>query len=158
MSTRNISYDENSLDFEVYSNILTKSCPEIYKEICILLDIISNAKDAPASANLGVEIVDYINANFDSSNLSLDALAEHFNVQPTYISTLVAKTLGVGFRKYLTNLRISKAKELLAHTNTNIQDIYKESGFYSKPTFFRVFKQEVGVTPSEYRQLQNKQS
>lgn len=158
MRTRNISYNDNQLDFEVYSNILTKSCAEIYKEIVLLLNLINDAKETEVSVNLGEEIIDYINNNFAIESLSLDMLAEKFKAQPTYISTLVKNTLGVGFHKHLTTLRVSKAKELLTHTNMSIQEIYESCGFCSKPTFFRVFKQDAGVTPSEYRKTQNNKS
>ncbi len=155
MRTRNISYNENRLDFEVYSNILSKSCTDIYREIILLLDKIKEAENSNSYENLGAEIIDYINANFTSDDISLESLAELFKVKPTYISTLVKNTLGVGFHKYLTSLRVSKSKELLAHTDMKIDDIYTACGFYSKPTFFRTFKQDTGVTPNEYRKTQS---
>lgn len=154
MRTRNISYNDNQLDFEIYSNILTKSCADIYKEIVLLLDTISIAKAAEASVNLGEEIINYINDNYGNEDLSLDSLAGKFNVQPTYVSTIVKNTIGVGFHKYLTTIRISKAKELLAHSNMGIKDIYESCGFVSKSTFFRAFKQDTGVTPRVYQESQ----
>ncbi len=156
MRTRNISYKDNQLDFEVYSNILTKSCVDTYKEIILLLDTISNAKYKEISVNLGEEIINYINDNYSSENLSLDSLAEEFKVQSTYVSTIVKNTIGMGFHKYLTTIRISKAKELLVHLDVGIKEIYESCGFVSKSTFFRAFKQETGVTPRDYRESQKK--
>ncbi|MBP3360363.1 MAG: AraC family transcriptional regulator [Clostridia bacterium] len=153
MRMRNISYNDNQLDFEVYSNILVKSCMEIYKEIVLLLNAISNAKNAEIPVNLGEEIIDYINNNFTDQSLSLDVLAERFKVQPTYISTIIKNALGVGFHQHLTTLRVSKAKELLANAGMSIQEIYESCGFYSKSTFFRVFKKNTGVTPNDYRKI-----
>lgn len=154
MHTRNISYQEGFSEFEIYSRILTKSCPEIYVEILSLLDTIQAAKNNANPEALAVELIEYINQNYMDPDLSLASLAEHFHVQPTYVSTLVKSSLGEGFHKHLSFLRITKAKELLTHTNKDIQDIYEECGFYSKPTFFRVFKQSTGLTPSEYRKSQ----
>ncbi len=154
MHTRNVSYTEEFSEFEMYSNILTKSCPEIYVEILSLLDTIQIAKENANPEALAVEIIEYINQNYACADLSLASLAEQFQVQPTYVSTLVKNTLGEGFHKHLSALRIARAKELLTHTNKDIQEIYEECGFYSKPTFFRVFKQSTGLTPSEYRKSQ----
>lgn len=158
LRTKNISYNDNQLDFELYSNILVKSCSEIYKEIVMLLNTIKESNESDISIDLGEEIIDYINNNYTEATLSLGMLADIFEVQPTYVSTLVKNTIGVGFHKHLLMLRISKAKELLTSTNMSIQEIYENCGFCSKPTFFRTFRQYTGMTPTEYRKNQNQKA
>ena len=54
--------------------------------------------------------------------------------------------------EYVTNLRIQKAKELLAGDGGSMKEICAAVG-YSDPNYFsRIFKKNVGVTPTEYRE------
>ena len=78
-------------------------------------------------------------------------IAERFHIQPNYLSILIKNKIGITFKDYLTNLRILHAKELLVQKEKSIQEIYEESGFASKQTFYRTFKNEVGLTPDEFR-------
>ena len=52
---------------------------------------------------------------------------------------------------YITNQRISYARELLTNTGLSVEDISYDSG-YKDPTYFcRIFKKVTGMSPSEYR-------
>ena len=54
--------------------------------------------------------------------------------------------------EYLTNLRMSRAKELLKDERCSMKEICLEVG-YSDPNYFsRIFKKNFGVTPTEYRE------
>ena len=52
---------------------------------------------------------------------------------------------------YLSELRIEKAKELLADVTINVKDIGQKVGYRDSSYFTKVFKRFTGVTPSEYR-------
>ena len=58
--------------------------------------------------------------------------------------------------EYLTNIRIEKAKELLGNSDYSMKEICVMVG-YSDPTYFsRSFKKNVGVTPTEYKELETR--
>lgn len=153
MRIKKISFDEESkYDFEISSEILNKSPEEIHKNLLSLLSYFSsnNRKDYREQ-----QIVDYINENYTDSSLSLEAVAQYFDLNSSYLSVLLKKYLSIGFHDYLNNLRINAAKKMLTQTNKSIQDIFKEVGFNNKQTFVRVFKSITHVTPSEYRKNKN---
>ena len=56
-------------------------------------------------------------------------------------------------KKYRDQIRLKKAEELLKKTDKKITDIAYLSGYQSIATFNRMFKQETGQTPSEYRKI-----
>jgi AraC-like DNA-binding protein len=55
---------------------------------------------------------------------------------------------------YLTNWRISKAKELLTTEKNNISEVAFNVGYQSEAAFNRVFKARTGKTPAMYRRCQ----
>ena len=53
--------------------------------------------------------------------------------------------------QYLTNVRLEKAKEMLRNSDAKTYEIAEKSGF-SEPNYFSfIFKKNVGVSPSQYR-------
>ncbi|RED56446.1 helix-turn-helix domain-containing protein [Cohnella phaseoli] len=84
-------------------------------------------------------------------DIHLELLAGKYKTSPQYMSRLLKRELGVGFQEYLLDLRIRKAKELLAGSDRKIGDIWETVGFNNRNTFIRAFKAKEGITPSEYR-------
>ncbi|TAH66820.1 MAG: helix-turn-helix domain-containing protein [Anaerolineaceae bacterium] len=96
----------------------------------------------------------YIEENYNR-DISLDDVSRIVDISPYYFSKLFKEETGENFIEYLTNMRIEKAKELLEHSDLNIKNICVDTG-YSDPNYFsRIFKKQVGVTPTEYRELCN---
>jgi two-component system response regulator YesN len=73
------------------------------------------------------------------------------DISPYYFSKLFKEETGENFIECLTNIRIEKAKQLLQNKEVSIKNICVETG-YSDPNYFsRIFKKQVGITPTEYR-------
>ncbi|EET60026.1 response regulator receiver domain protein [Marvinbryantia formatexigens DSM 14469] len=86
-------------------------------------------------------------------NISLELLAEHLEITPEYLSTLFNKEVGINFTTFLKRFRISHAKRLLKGSSKKIYEISEEVGYHDPKYFNRVFKEEVGVSPGDYRQM-----
>jgi len=84
-------------------------------------------------------------------DFSITTLANHFHVSVAYMSQLFKKELNIGFADYLWMLRLEKAKELLSTTDMSIDDISIAVGYYNTSSFRRKFKQETGISPSQFR-------
>ena len=83
--------------------------------------------------------------------LSLDTLADVMGVSRFHLSHLFSNKLGIGFKEYLNNLRVEYAKGLLRSTDKPISDVCTESGFENQRTFNRVFRDNTGSSPRDYR-------
>ena len=95
--------------------------------------------------------LEYIQENY-RRDLSLDELSKELDISPYYFSKLFKEETGSNFVEYLTNLRMSRAQELLKDERCSMKEICLEVG-YSDPNYFsRIFKKNFGVTPTEYRE------
>lgn len=86
-----------------------------------------------------------------AEDIHLEYLAQKYNTSAKYMSRLLKNELGIGFQEYLQQLRVGKAKELLRHSDKPIAQIWEEVGFNNRNTFIRAFKNQEGITPSDYR-------
>ena len=97
-----------------------------------------------------IQIIEqYIMKNYDK-DISLESLAEIFEVTESYMSQLFKSCMGNSFKNYLRNIRMSKAKQFLENGYSRINVIARKTGYSSTAYFCTVFKQYYGVTPSEY--------
>ncbi len=94
----------------------------------------------------------YIQEHY-SENIKLEDVAEQVYLAPTYFGVLFKKEVGEPFSSYLTSVRIEKAKELLHDVRYNIAEIANAVGYQDKRYFSKLFKEQVGVTPKEYRKI-----
>ncbi|OXS60531.1 hypothetical protein B1A99_08930 [Cohnella sp. CIP 111063] len=95
--------------------------------------------------------LEYIHANY-AKDLNMTMVSNYVSLNYTYFSQAFKEFVGVSFVQYLKNVRIEKAKELLATTDLKVMDIGERAGFDNTKHFNRVFRETVGVTPLEYRQ------
>ena len=68
-----------------------------------------------------------------------------------YKDYLIKKEMNQNFSEYLWTLRLEKAKELLNNTDMSIDEISIAVGYFNTSSFRRKFKQDTGLTPSQYR-------
>ena len=100
-------------------------------------------------------ITDYIKQNYNKE-LSLESLARTFNYSPTYLSRMFRKYAQMSYKTYLDNLRLRHAYNDLVNTDLSIGMIAEKNGFAGSKAFARVFKEQYGVLPSEYRKGNHK--
>jgi len=111
-----------------------------------------NNKKEKKSIDLMDQARTYIKENYNKE-ITLDDVSKKIAISPYYFSKLFKKTEGNNFIDYLTNLRLTKAKELLLGGGLSMKEISREVG-YSDPNYFsRTFKKNVGVPPTEYREI-----
>ncbi|MBU9788469.1 AraC family transcriptional regulator [Lentilactobacillus sp. IMAU92037] len=97
-------------------------------------------------------VIKFVNNNINRS-LSLQAISDKVNLAPTYISTEFKKRFHINITEYITNLRIKNACNQLLTTNNSIREISEELGFVRTSYFSRVFKNHTGLSPLQYRQM-----
>ncbi len=105
-------------------------------------------------SSLNQKLVDQIRQYIDQNyceDITLSAIADQYNISTGYLSILFNERIGKKFIDYLTELRITKAKELLKHSDMRIYEISTAVGYKDSFYFSNCFKKIVGLTPSEYR-------
>ena len=134
-----------------------KSLPELKNEIINILNNLQNNlnKEAEGDIDLHVMVIDYINKNYHLQKLNISMIADIYNVNISYLSNEFKKKTGIGALDYLQITRIEKAKELLRNTEKKNKEILSEVGFTNEVSFIRVFKRLEGITPGQFRELNN---
>lgn len=104
-------------------------------------------------ADLKIRLNDLMNKEhlYRNSSLTIGELASKLGTNRTYTSQLLNTHLETNFNLYINTRRIEYAKELLLNENFKINDICYECGFSASSSFYRVFSEHVGITPSAYR-------
>jgi YesN/AraC family two-component response regulator len=92
-------------------------------------------------------------AVYKNQDLTLQNLAALLNTNTTYLSSIINNRCDCSFRTLLNNYRIKEARRLLTaeeYVNFSIEGIASEVGYPSRSTFYQVFRQVTGLTPSDY--------
>ncbi|MDF2963256.1 MAG: two component transcriptional regulator, AraC family [Paenibacillus sp.] len=92
----------------------------------------------------------YVSLNL-TKKISLDEVAEHLYMNPSYFSRLFKKETGETFIEYVNRMKVDRAKELLDQTNLSVAKIGEALGYDNHSYFIKMFKTIANVTPVEYR-------
>ncbi len=116
------------------------------------LDISEPLTDSDAD-NFWPHIIYEICAEVDGGGKvpSLSELAEAYSYSERYIGKMFMKIRGMSYSEYTKNSRISRAKNLLRHTDAPLTAIAEETGYYDACHFSKAFSAAVGMSPTAYR-------
>ena len=96
------------------------------------------------------QVISFIDENY-MLDIGIGQIALQLHVTPNYLSSIFHKKKGMTFMKYLTSIRMHRAKELLADPKLPIQDIAEQVGYYSSRHFTKTFTEFFGYYPSDCR-------
>ncbi|MGN8644910.1 response regulator transcription factor [Gracilibacillus sp. HCP3S3_G5_1] len=94
----------------------------------------------------------YIEKNYQKDIKAVEVAEAHY-ITPNYFSMLFKQETGYSYSEYLNTIRINKAKELLIETSNKVFEIAEFVGYREYKYFVQVFKNYVGITPTQFRQL-----
>ena len=100
-----------------------------------------------------IMVTDYIKSNLTSEDLSQQTMADKAGISKDYFSRIFKNVTGMNYSKWLNTIRLEKAIELLLEKDMSLTQVAMLSGFHSISSFNRVFFEEKGMSPSEYRNL-----
>lgn len=116
----------------------------------ILIELVKPESET-AHSEICKNVLKYIQENYSDINLTNEQIAKNFNYHPYYLSNIIKEETGKSLHRFLIYYRIRNARDLLITTKLDIAEIAWRSGFDSPAYFTKMFKQNVGVTPKEYR-------
>lgn len=94
--------------------------------------------------------VAYIHENYTCKPLSIPELAGMCHISPEYFRRIFQKIYGTSPVRYISDLRISHAKEMLRSQEYSISDAALLSGFSDASHFSREFKKATGLSPKDF--------
>lgn len=106
--------------------------------------------EAKASNRVIYQVKQYINLHYHE-DLKLSHLAEQVYLSTNYLSNVFTKHTGCSLNKYIKEVRLEKAQELLLSTNMKIADIGRRVGYDNTSYFIKKFQEKYGMTPEKYR-------
>lgn len=107
-------------------------------------------EDAPSPDRMIDNVIQEIRAHY-MEDIQLTYLAAKYNISTGRLSTMIKEELAMNFSEYISQLRIQRAKELLADESLSIQEIAEIVGYNDYFYFTKVFKKIQGISPSKYR-------
>lgn len=155
-----------SNDFEHYYSLLSDTPPDMNTMLSFARPLVymlkalydccpDSAEHHESSYIIYQKILSYISKNYIYRIDSL-SIGKHLNYSASYINYLFKKHSGESIMKYVSRLRLEKAKELLTRTNISIASVANYTGFSDSNYFSAYFKRIEKATPSEYRKANRK--
>jgi AraC-like DNA-binding protein len=134
----------------------------LYTEKEVRENHLSQTIHIPESKRISIqsELVGYFNKEkpYLNPELSMTLLADHLKVPKHHLTEVMNADMGQNFFQFVNRYRVEAVKEMLADAKNHfsVEAIGYECGFSSKSSFFTVFKNLTGKTPSEYKKsMQN---
>ncbi len=131
-----------------------KDLNELLEEIAISVASKVNSFNNKSIKLILRKAIDYLKEHYNEQ-VTLNEVARNIYVSTYYISRMFKKELGKNFVDYLNEIRIEKAKELLKDVQYKAYEIAEMVGIPDAHYFSKLFKKYVGVTPTEYREMQS---
>lgn len=126
------------------------------EQFLLTLCTLNNKNEDKINKSAIAEImVKYVKAHY-SEQLSLQSVSKIMHYNPNYLGRVFYQEERIKFSDYLRDVRLSEAKRLLSTTQTPIHEISSMIGYQDSSYFFKVFKKEIGITPSDYRAMEQR--
>jgi len=96
------------------------------------------------------KVLTYINENLQG-DISLKHMGYEFNINSNYLGQIFRKETGESYTNYVNDIRVQTARKMLEESLKPAADIAAAVGFLDPNYFYRVFREKMNCTPTEYR-------
>ena len=149
---------ENQVNTYVRDNHLGSEARFIYGTLMHSMnDLYASYQVATRNSNLNVEdllkdVHSYIDDHYSDCELSLGKIADHFNINHSYLTSIFKKKYGINLYDYIIHVRMENAAKLVTETDLKNYEIAEATG-YSNPQYFSLsFKKYFHCTVTQYRE------
>lgn len=127
---------------------------EWFRSIIGVLRRVNRRSRMSSSARMLESAAAYMKSHYGDPELNLVRTCENVGISVSYLSLLLKKNTGRSFVKYLTEIRLEKAKEMLKYSGERIIAIAEKCGYSDVYYFSHSFKKYTGISPKKYRENQ----
>ena len=124
---------------------------EEYNRCCMDMCMIFKEAHAQNTDHFAKSICSFILENYTDDGLYATTVSDHFGISDTTLQKTIKKATGKTFSKYVEDLRLEKAYDLLKNTDGSINEISASCGFASSNSFYKAFKRKYSFPPSILR-------
>lgn len=128
---------------------------QMVKDACARMTEYNQQEKDDLKGRIYIRAKTYIEENYSDPELNVNAMAAYLGVQPAYLSKLFKEIEGEKLSQYISKVRLRYVKKLLLE-NERLEEISVRCGFGSQRTFLRIFKQYEGLTPTQFKELEEK--
>ncbi len=96
------------------------------------------------------QILAYVLCNLNNK-LCLKKVSDHFKISESHLRMLFRRRQGRSFGKFLRNIKLFNAMEMLSDSNLTVAEIAEKYAYADGFSFSRAFKKELGISPRDYR-------
>ncbi len=125
----------------------------IFCEYCE--DYADRRGEGPQAETISEQVMEYIGKNFTNA-LSIREIAGALHLNESYLMRRFKQETGGTIQHAITQKRINEACRLLAGSNLTITEAGALAGFHSSAYFSLLFREQIGLTPSQYREHMRK--
>ena len=128
--------------------------------LLIMMGRYASQREQPATAPrpkerlLAMTVMRTVMEHYSDQNLTLESIAASLYISKSYLCRIFSRVTGESFGDYLRRVRLEQACRLLRDTELTAEQIVYACGLRDIPTFYRVFKSRMGMTPNAYRQAE----
>lgn len=138
---------------DVQEKLLTQPLEKNGRQLITLLreHLSTNEPQEKKQSRSIAKSLQIINEQYSDVGLGIDSVVEQVGLNANYFSQLFKKEVGVGFTEYVCQVRLEHSKRLLEEPANKIKDVAQQVGF-TNPHYFSIwFKDNTGLSPSQYR-------
>lgn len=117
--------------------------------------LIRSAGEADGRSKAVRDAQDYVRLNYTRS-LTTEEIARYCGYTEYYLTRKFSKETGMKLSDYIRQVRLDAAKVMLLTSQKDIQQISEELQFGSRSYFDRVFRQEIGMSPKQFRETRGR--
>jgi AraC-like DNA-binding protein len=122
----------------------------IEEALCTFADSVKEYNEKQYSKKINM-CLDYIAKNI-YNDITVNALANYIQTNPSYLSDIFKKEVGIPLKQYIQRERIEEAKRILTLTQYPVSTICHMLNFHDQSYFIKVFKKFTNTTPKQYRE------
>lgn len=127
-----------------------------YANLLLIQLIRARNENLPApkaeKAGLFEELLAYVDDNLEK-RVTLANAAQQFFISQRTLTRIFQENLDISFYRYVTLRRLDTARKLMSQ-ELSMEEICAMVGFSDYPTFYRAFKKEFGISPSQMKKLE----